>query len=214
MNRRILRMAALVLAAGLSGTAQAMLHDRGGGLIYDDVLNVTWLADANLAATIRSLSSIYEDGSMKRDIADIWITGLNHDNHLGFNDWRLPEVTFSSFEVGIGYIIQKNEMGHLFSELGGVPGSSIFTTHNANLSLFQNIQSGFYWSSWFAGTGTAWTFSFINGVDNANYGSQGYAMLLRDGDVAAIPEPETYAMLLAGLGLLGIRLQSRKATQF
>ncbi|EGK72256.1 hypothetical protein METUNv1_01372 [Methyloversatilis universalis FAM5] len=34
-----------------SGVAQAPLHDRGGGLVYDDVLDVTWLADANYART-------------------------------------------------------------------------------------------------------------------------------------------------------------------
>ena len=34
-----------------TGAAQAALHDRGGGLIYDDVLNVTWLQDASYART-------------------------------------------------------------------------------------------------------------------------------------------------------------------
>lgn len=34
-----------------SGSAQASLIDRGGGLIYDSNLNVTWLQDANYAKT-------------------------------------------------------------------------------------------------------------------------------------------------------------------
>ena len=34
-----------------SGLAQAALHDRGGGLLYDDILGVTWLQDANYAKT-------------------------------------------------------------------------------------------------------------------------------------------------------------------
>ena len=53
MNTRKTRVAALGLAVGLamSGAAQAALHDRGGGLVYDDVLNVTWLQDANYAQT-------------------------------------------------------------------------------------------------------------------------------------------------------------------
>lgn len=46
MNTRKTCMAGLVLAAGLPGTAQATLIDRGSGLIYNDVLNVTGLADA------------------------------------------------------------------------------------------------------------------------------------------------------------------------
>lgn len=36
---------------GLAGGAQAALWDRGNGMIYDDVLNVTWLQDANYAKT-------------------------------------------------------------------------------------------------------------------------------------------------------------------
>jgi len=40
-----------VLALGLAAPAQAALFDRGGGLIYDDVLDITWLQDANLAAS-------------------------------------------------------------------------------------------------------------------------------------------------------------------
>lgn len=45
----VLATAATLIAA--SGGAQAALHDRGGGLLYDDVLNVTWLQDANYAMT-------------------------------------------------------------------------------------------------------------------------------------------------------------------
>ena len=40
---------ALAAGLGLGGTAQAALYDRGGGLIYDSVLNITWLQDANHA---------------------------------------------------------------------------------------------------------------------------------------------------------------------
>ena len=32
-------------------TANAALYDRGNGLIYDDVLDITWLQDANYAKT-------------------------------------------------------------------------------------------------------------------------------------------------------------------
>jgi len=34
------------ILVAISGAAQASLIDRGGGLIYDTNLNVTWLADA------------------------------------------------------------------------------------------------------------------------------------------------------------------------
>ncbi len=32
------------------------------------------------------------------------------------------------------------------------------------------------------------------------------------GEVAAVPEPGTYAMFLAGLGIVGYRLRSRRKT--
>jgi hypothetical protein len=38
-----LPLAALSLGLILALPAQAALHDRGGGLIYDDVLKITWL---------------------------------------------------------------------------------------------------------------------------------------------------------------------------
>ncbi len=33
----------LLVGLGFTGTSQASLIDRGNGLLYDDVLNVTWL---------------------------------------------------------------------------------------------------------------------------------------------------------------------------
>ena len=45
-----------LLSLGLVSTAEATLIDRGGGLIYDTVLDVSWLRDANYAETDIGLS--------------------------------------------------------------------------------------------------------------------------------------------------------------
>lgn len=37
-----------------------------------------------------------------------------------------------------------------------------------------------------------------------------YAWAIRDGDVAAIPEAETYALMLAGLALVGAAVKRRR----
>lgn len=66
----------------LSGAAQAALVDRGGGMLYDDVLNVTWLQDANYAKT----SGYDADGRMNWSDAKSWANGLVYG---GFDDWRL-----------------------------------------------------------------------------------------------------------------------------
>ena len=49
------------------GSAQAELFDRGGGLIYDDAQNITWLQDANYAKT----SGYDSDGKMTFSEANI-----------------------------------------------------------------------------------------------------------------------------------------------
>lgn len=41
----------VVMILGLSSVSWATLWDRGGGMIYDDYLKITWLQDANYAAT-------------------------------------------------------------------------------------------------------------------------------------------------------------------
>jgi hypothetical protein len=72
--------------------AQAALHDRGNGLIYDDILDVTWLQDANLAATETfGVSGIRPDGSFAGcNTPRRWIEAMNAANYKGFSDWQFP----------------------------------------------------------------------------------------------------------------------------
>ena len=44
-------IAAVLLAFISIGAAQAALIDRGGGFIYDDVLDITWTQDDTLSGT-------------------------------------------------------------------------------------------------------------------------------------------------------------------
>lgn len=65
----------------LSFNLHAALIDRGNGLIYDDVLDVTWLQNANLANT-----------KMNWEDSLAWADSLSF---AGFDDWRLPSLTHS-----------------------------------------------------------------------------------------------------------------------
>jgi hypothetical protein len=69
----------------------AALWDRGGGLIYDDVLDVTWLQDANYVAT----SGYEPDGTLNWYQAITWANDLSFYDavrNVTWTDWRLPNV--------------------------------------------------------------------------------------------------------------------------
>ncbi len=99
---------AALISLSVSGIAEAALHNRGGGLIYDDVLDVTWLQDANYAVTSgyavdnavdngnRAANNIFSDGRMGWDAANNWVANLEYyDSVRGvtYDDWRLPTMS-------------------------------------------------------------------------------------------------------------------------
>jgi hypothetical protein len=120
--------------------AYAVLESRvSGKAYYDTILNVTWVADANLAKT----SGYDADGLMSYTEAQAWIAALNAANYLGVNDWRLPSTAIPDVGCGdqtyfFGYGCVESEMGHLH-ELNGV------TT--VTPAPFTNVQFGYYWSA-------------------------------------------------------------------
>jgi hypothetical protein len=83
------------------GLVQAALLDRGGGLIYDDILDVTWLQDANYAKTSGYITPEGRDvtlssGGMTWSEAKVWADNLNYNdtvNNTTWSNWRLPTLT-------------------------------------------------------------------------------------------------------------------------
>lgn len=94
---KLRRLVATVLAAcAATGSAQAALLDRGGGLIYDDVLNVTWLQDANYARTLGYDSDgLMGVGAARNFIHDALNTYGYYDSvrDVTYKDWRLPSIS-------------------------------------------------------------------------------------------------------------------------
>jgi hypothetical protein len=104
----------------LGPSANAALVSRlSGQAYYDTVLDITWLADANLAAT--NTFGVGGAGStMTWDVAQSWIVGMNAANYLGLSNWRLPnaDVNADNFVVSCSLsteaICRDNEMGYMF----------------------------------------------------------------------------------------------------
>lgn len=89
-----LRTLLAALLGGLSVTDQvsAALFDRGNGLVYDDVLRITWLQDAHLAASESFAVASIVGGYMNWDTAQAFIAAMNASAYKGFTNWRLPTV--------------------------------------------------------------------------------------------------------------------------
>ena len=139
-------------------------------------MNLTWLANANLAApNAFGTAGINPDGRMSWNTAQNWIASMNLARHLGFSTWRLPVTPAQDPVCSGAYACTGSEMGHLFyTELGGQVGKDISGAHNSNYSLFSNLEDGSYWSGTTVATTGAWTFAFDNGSQVAATRAQTY----------------------------------------
>ena len=156
-------------------TQAGLISVLGGQAYYDDVADLTWLANANV------------NGVMNWQAAKDWAAALDID---GVTGWRLPMAHNSDVPSCSGYNCTGSEMGNMFyNVLGGVAGSSITTTHNSNYDLFSNVQSDDYWSSteYAPNSAFAWDFGFGDGLQNLRgKGYNGYAWAVRAGDVRPV----------------------------
>lgn len=224
-SRSLLAVAALSISIFTStGANAALVSVQGGQAVYDTVLNVTWLSDANYALTSGFAPGIFpvsQPGQMSWAQANSWIASLNAENggkgHLGYNDWRLPSTRQPDASCSIqdstgsyGNNCTGSEMGYLFYELGGIAGSSITTTHNSNYNLFSNFQSSVYWSGTpspvLRNTAYAWQFDFANGSQGYSPQFSSFYAMAVAGPVVPVPT----AALLFGSGLLALVGTARK----
>ena len=221
----------LVAGVGLVGDASATLIDRGNGLIYDNVLNITWVQNASLCVTLNNCvnrNDTIVSGGMNWGDATTWAANLVYQ---GFDDWRLP---YASVAAGAGpsalpsgfvctgsggadeSACRNNEMAYMFYyNLNGNPGDDkTHTQTSVDGITFTNIQA-IHWSGTAANTDTDWTFRFFVGdqLTLLNVVPLG-AWPVRPGDVGAVSAvPEPSGVLLLGTGILALGLARRRERQ-
>ena len=173
-----------------------------GGVIHDtpnDYDNGTY--------TLTTADFNTSTGTMTWWGAQAWANNLSLG---GYTDWTLPTTADAANPNNVGYNMTTSQLGDLFyNQLGGVAGSSITTTHNANYNLFSNVQSYVYWSSsdYAPYPVSAWYFDTYDGSQYPNYKDvQFSAWAVRPGDVAAVPVPGAFWLFgSAMVGLMGLK---------
>jgi hypothetical protein len=187
----------------ISVPSHAALLDNGGGLIYDDKLNITWAQPD----TLRNW-----------DDANSWAAGLTLG---GVSGWRLPYISvaagagpFTGIPIDCGTATElacrDNELGYMFYQnLSGTYGQSILTSGDPDLAKFPSLQSFFYWSGTEYDSSYAVNFYFGYGSQGtASQGNNNVSWAVHAGNVGAVPIPA--AVWLFGSGLLGLVGISRR----
>lgn len=191
---------------------------------YDTALDITWLADANQAFT----SGFDEIGAMNWSQARAWAANLNVHGTTG---WRLPTLVdtgtpgcnmgVNGTDCGYNVDTSASEMAHMYYVTLGNKGyyntSGAFAGNSlTNTGPFSNVVGGVYWSGveYALDVDNAWEFFIL--VGNQGYNIKGaayYAWAVHSGDVAAVPEPQTLALAMAGIAALGFVARRNKKAQ-
>lgn len=201
--------------------------------VHDDVLDITWLADANYAYTSGYAAAnatgspsglathIQADGRMGWDAAMAWAGQLEY---ASYDDWRLPinvmpDTSCSNYPFeSTGYNCTGNELGHMFyNNLGNTAHYSIlnnvsFTdaTYGDQQQSFLNVQSNAYWlgEEYAPNTVSAWVFFTTDGYqDPFDKELSGYSWAVHDGDIGLAPVPLPSAIWFFLTALVGITVK-------
>jgi hypothetical protein len=133
---------------GATGISSYTSGPAAGVAVYDAASGISWLLDANLAATHAfgvsgsvtisrkpihdeiTMPAIADGGAMHFEAVVAWLKGLRNSNYAGTNDWVLPELP---------------DLETLHAHLGLPPGDRAFMA-SGSTGPFRNFQPFFYWA--------------------------------------------------------------------
>lgn len=213
MQKRLLMLCgSVIVALALSVPVHGALIETGGGLVYDDDLDVTWMQDLNYART----TGVTADGKMTWNEALNWVSSLvfvDSATGLVYDNWLLP----ADYSVGpgpcTGVHCSPSDFTHLYDDEGiglhtpgvGIDPSRVLPFFNApmwNDAVFHMRNPGIS-----AGFPTSLNASLYSGSQGLDYTTVLHCVLpMHIGPGVAMPEAGTLLVFAMGLfGLLGYR---------
>ncbi|OGF25814.1 hypothetical protein A2303_07530 [Candidatus Falkowbacteria bacterium RIFOXYB2_FULL_47_14] len=179
----------ICLILGMICGVSAELIDRGGGLIYDTELDVTWMRIANYAG-------VPPDGAMTRQQAVNYVENLEYYDSVRnviWNDWRMPDAHNPDGSLPVNGIpgSTEGELGHLFLQLScnRYDSSGMFTNCDPLIGVNAGSQ---YWTNTSADGINFYVFGpLFREYDITNVGYHP-VIVVRDGDVIFINRPPAF----------------------
>jgi hypothetical protein len=177
--------------------------------------------------------AVVTSGAMQYPLISSWLGGMNDQQYLGYGDWRLPSIKpinpngiFDFTMSNSGATDGGTNISAPGTPYAGSTSSEMAYMYYNNLvsygggggsSLFDNLGNGYYWSNQerFIAPFGQMGFSFSSGVQiSVGRDVPSFVWAVRNGDsgtvVSPVPEPETWGMMMAGLGLLGVMARRKK----
>jgi uncharacterized protein (TIGR03437 family) len=139
-----------------AATGTGLQVNPGGQTVYDPQTNITWAANANLAATnafglppctspTTPALCVAKDGAMTWASAVQFLAKMNSAAYLGQTNWQAPTIDASC--PGYNCAGDLNPMGNLFyGQLGFSQGMTAVAPPDVPEGPFQNMQPYLYWT--------------------------------------------------------------------
>jgi len=146
MHRGLLTSSSI--QSGATGIANYSNGPAAGAAVYDVVSGMSWLRDANLAATKAfavsgsvtiprkpnhdkiTMPAIATGGAVHFEAVGAWLRALDDSNYAGTNNWVLPELA---------------DLETLYGHIGLTSGDPQFDV-SGSTGPFRNFQPSFYWA--------------------------------------------------------------------